>query len=70
MNNYLKLFNYKESLGKNIINGAKYTIFGPLFNPKQESEKLDTSTGGYDSIPIRIKSPPRVEQAKKKVLKK
>ena len=76
MNNYLKLFNYKKSLGKtqndrrsdrikNFISGAKYIIFGPLFNPKQESEKLYTSTGGYDNIPIRIKLPRRVEQEKK-----
>ena len=57
--NYLKFLNYKESLGrtqdgsradrtKNFINGAEFIIFGPLFNSKQESEKLDIATGGYD----------------------
>ena len=57
--NYLKFLDYKESLGKtqngsrayrikSFIKGAEYIIFGPLFNPKQESEKLDIATGGYD----------------------
>ena len=33
---------------KNFINDAGYIIFGPLFNPKKESEKLDIATGGED----------------------
>ena len=33
---------------KNFINDAEYIIFGPLFNPKKESEKLDIATGGED----------------------
>ena len=66
--NYLKFFDYKESLGKtnnnsradrikNFINDAEYIIFGPLFNPLQEIKNLDTATGGED-IPKEEKTIP------------
>ena len=65
--NYLKILNYKESLGitqngsradriKNFINDAEYIIFGPLFNLK-----LDIATGGQDDTrELVIKSIPKI----------